>query len=159
MRILPLQPVTPEAFAPYGALMIPPAEAGERALHSQWLTEPAEVPVQMHLNRVPASKLPLSLDEAERHPAAPQAFVPVDVALYVAVVVGDGDAPDLEAARAFLVPGSVGVVYAPGVWHASATVLEETGHFCVLMRRRNDGTDDVFATLPEPVAVGFAAPG
>ena len=66
MRILPLQPVTPDAFAPYGALMIPPAEAGERALYSQWLTEPADVPVQMHINRVPASKLPLSLDEAER---------------------------------------------------------------------------------------------
>lgn len=156
MRTLSLEPVTPEAFAPYGTLLLPPETPGERAVYSEWLAEPANVPLQMHLNAVPASQLPVGFDEAERHPGAAQAFVPTDVALYLAVVFGDGDRPDLASARAFLVPGTIGLVYARGVWHASATVLKETGRFCVLMRRRNDGGDDVFASLDEPVEVGFA---
>lgn len=159
MRTLTVAPVTPEAFAPFGALLLPPEEPGERALYSDWLAEPAAVPLQMHLNAVAPSMLPVTLIEAERHPAAAQAFVPVDVAIYLVVVFGSGDEPDLAGARAFLVPGTVGVVFAPGVWHASATVLVEKANFCVLMRRRNDGSDDEVAPLDEPLRIESAILG
>jgi ureidoglycolate lyase len=57
----------------------------------------------------------------------------------------DGSA-DLSGLKSFLLPGTVGVIYARGVWHASASVLDRAGAFAVLMwRGAND--DDVFADI------------
>ena len=56
----------------------------------------------------------------------------------------------------FLVDGTIGVSYAPGVWHAGATVLDRRGHFAVLWPRQGSDLDEVFVTLPRPLLVGAA---
>jgi len=113
-----------------------------------------------HVNRVPAATLPLAVTRMEHHPRAWQAFMPLDVARYVVVVAGrtaEG-APDLSDMHAFLVPGTMGVAYAPGVWHVGATVLDRTGHFTVLWPREPQAPDGgpgdtLLVTLETPVTV------
>ena len=48
-------------------------------------------------------------------------------------------------------PGTRGVTYRRDVWHHGMVVLDRPARFAVLMWRRRDGTDDVFADLPAPV--------
>ena len=150
------EPLTAQNFAPFGAVIERPGEPGERALHGRWFEEgPPGSGLQVHANHVPASALPLAVRRIERHPHAAQGFVPLDVAAFLCVVfpAGPDGAPLLGGARAFLAPGRLGVIYARNVWHLGATVLDRPGSFVVLMRRANDGADDVFAGIAEEVSI------
>lgn len=141
----------PVAFAPYGAFVDPPAAFGERAVFSQWLKPVAGRSQQGHVNRVPCSALPLTVDRVECHPHAAQLFVPMgEVTRYLVIVMPSNAAgdPDPGRAEAFLVPGSQGVVYAPGVWHTGISVLDADASFAVFMWRGGDD-DDVFVSVPD----------
>jgi ureidoglycolate lyase len=158
-RIL-LQPPDAAAFAPYGRFILPPDRPGRRAFYSDSLQAhpPGSAPV-LHVNHVPPSELPLTVTGLERHPYAAQCFVPLDVARY-AVLVMPSDAagvPVPERALAFLVPGTIGVIYHPDVWHLGATVLDRPGHFTVLMWRGGADPDDVFRTV-EPMTLALPEP-
>lgn len=139
--------ISAERFAPFGAVIDRPDQAGERAFYSRWLGGAGLAPV-FHVNNVPLSALPATVHRLERHPYAAQCFVPLDVSRYLVTVapsLGDG-APDLSRVETFLVPGTLGVIYAPGVWHAGMSVLDRAGAFAVLMwRGAND--DDVFTDI------------
>lgn len=138
---------TAEEFTPFGTFIDRPAQAGERQFYSQWLGGAGLSPV-FHVNNVLPATLPLTLTKLERHPHAAQCFVPLDVSRYVVTVapsLPDGSA-DMTRLKSFVLPGTIGVVYAPGVWHAGASVLDRAGAFAVLMwRGAND--DDVFADV------------
>ena len=145
-----IAPITAEAFAPFGTLIARPASIGERSFYSNWLGGDGLSPV-LHVNHVAQSALPVTLDSLERHPHAAQVFVPLDVGRYLVTVapsLPDGR-PDLAGLRSFEVPASIGVIYATGVWHAGARVLDRDGAFAVLMWR-GAADDDVFTAI-EPV--------
>jgi ureidoglycolate lyase len=143
-----------EDFAPFGAIIDSPDAAGARRMYSDWLGGDALDPV-FHTNAVQPSVLPLTLESLESHPHAAQCFVPLDVSRYL-VTVAKSDAnggPALDTLETFLVPGTRGVIYGRGVWHASATVFDRIGHFAVLMwRGRVD--DDIFIDIPPHRIVG-----
>jgi ureidoglycolate lyase len=71
----------------------------------------------------------------------------VDVDRYVVTVMPGGDAPDPAGAVSVILPGTVGIVYRPGAWHAGMTALGRPGHFAVLMWR-GAADDDRFAAIP-----------
>lgn len=143
------QPPDPDMFAPYGTFILPPKEPGQRSMYSAHLGPSGLGEPVFHTNHVRPSTLPLSVTKIERHPHAEQAFIPLDVAWYVVAVVPSTPtgAPIPEKTLAFLVPGSVGVIYRTGVWHLGATVLNRAGSFAVLMRRRGDESDDEFRQI------------
>jgi ureidoglycolate lyase len=146
-----IRALAPDAarFAPFGAFVAPPGTPGERRLYSDWLAPAPGRALQFHVNHVAPSALPLRLDRVERHPRAAQVFLPLDVARYVVTVLPGGadGAPDPAGALAVEVPGTLGVVYRPGVWHAGMTVLDRPGAFAVLMWRGTAGDDDDFAAI------------
>jgi ureidoglycolate lyase len=146
-------------FAPYGTFVVPPIEVGQRANLSQHLGLPSLGELAFHTNRVQPSRLPLTVTKIERHPRAEQIFIPLNVARYVIAVLPSDDAgePIPEKVQAFVVPGSIGVIYRAGVWHLGATVLDQTGGFAVLMRRRGDGGDDELRNklARAPIHVGW----
>lgn len=156
-----LQPPDPQAFAPYGAFILPPDQPGRRAFYSEALQPrpPGAVPV-LHVNHVPASTLPLTVTGLERHPHAAQCFMPLDVARYVVLVMpsDDNGLPLPSQALGFLVPGTIGVIYHADVWHLGATVLDRPGHFTVLMWRGGVTEDDVFRTI-EPLTLALPTIG
>jgi len=150
VRIAPV--CSPEDFAPFGEIITRPAIAGQRQFYSEWLGGEGLKPV-LHVNNVLTSTLPIAIKVLERHPHAAQCFVPLDVSRYLVTVapsLPDGSA-DIAGLKSFIFPGTVGVVYRQGVWHAGASVLDRAGAFAVLMwRGAND--DDVFADI-DPISL------
>lgn len=138
---------SPEEFAPFGTFIDRPVVAGQRQFYSDWLGGEGLAPV-FHVNNVLPTVLPATVTKLERHPHAAQCFLPLDVSRYLVTVapsLSDGSA-DLAGMRSFVLPGNLGVVYAKGVWHAGASVLDRAGAFAVLMwRGAND--DDVFVDI------------
>lgn len=149
--VLHLKAPDAAAFRPFGRLVTPPAEAGQRAFYSESLHDhpEASAPV-LHVNTVMPSDLPLTVDTVERHPFAAQCFFPLDVDRYVTLVMPSdpSGAPRPDQAVGFVVPGTLGIIYNPGVWHLGATVLNRPGHFAVLMWRGGKQEDDVFRAVP-----------
>lgn len=144
-RAIRLMPPDPEAFAPFGRFVTPPERPGARAFYSDaFEARAADTAAVVHVNHVEAQHLPLSVTRIERHPHAAQCFLPLDVARY-AVMVTPSDAsgaPIPEQVMAIAMPGTMGVIYNPGVWHLGATVMERKGHFAVLMWRGGEQPDD-----------------
>ncbi|HIL90987.1 MAG TPA: ureidoglycolate hydrolase [Gemmatimonadetes bacterium] len=144
-----LQDPDPSVFAPFGAFLEPPAGVGDRSMFSEWLEPVPGLSHQCHLNRVAPSTLPLTVKQVEHHPHAAQLFLPMGVSHYL-VTVMPSDAvgsPDSAHALAFVVPGTLGVAYHPGTWHAGIAVLDAEASFAVLMWR-GEKDDDVFAAIP-----------
>jgi ureidoglycolate lyase len=141
---------------PFGSIIEAPANPGDRTDYTHWLgSERAGMTSRLHVNCLLPAALPYSVNVMERHPYSAQFFLPLDVAQYVVVVAptaNDGS-PDFAAARAFLAPGNIGVVYGPAVWHAPATVLERRGSFGVLMCRNDSADDEEFITLASPLQI------
>ena len=153
---LHLAPLTAESIAPFGEMILAPAEVGERSFYTHWLgSERPEMTPRLHVNYVRASTLPMIIDALEQHPYSAQLFLPIDVARYLIVVAPSDELgnPDLAHAEAFLAPGNVGIVYRPEVWHAGAAVLDRPGSFGVLMWRNDTTDDEVFRQLSASLQV------
>jgi ureidoglycolate lyase len=154
MRLI-ATPVTAEAMRPFGALVEPPANAGERAIYTEWLgTTSVTATPRLHINFVPETQLPCRIALLEKHPYGAQIFLPLDVSRYLIVVAPSlaSGLPDLADVQAFIAPGTVGMIYRANTWHAGATALDDKGHFAVHMDR-NDLDDDVFFDLEEPLEI------
>lgn len=149
LTVTPLQP-DPVAFAPYGHLVVPPDAPGERQFYSDALLQfpQASAPV-LHVNHVLPRGFPIEVSTVERHPHAAQCFLPIDVARYVVLVMPSDDtgSPRADRALAIMMPGTMGVIFNPGVWHLGATVLDRPGHFTVLMWRGGTMPDDEFRPI------------
>lgn len=147
MNLVPTPPDA-AAFAPFGAIIDAPGALGERKMFSDWLRPVAGLSLQFHINAI--APAPLVLTQIERHPHAAQAFVPMEVSRYVVTVApptAEG-APDMARALCMLLPGTLGVVYRAGVWHAGVTVLDRDAHFAVLMYRGAPDDDVIQQIAP-----------
>ena len=150
-RIIP-QALTPEAYAPYGRVLMasPRGEPGAPANLGTALrfddvvrcenTRPnAELKVKVFRSApVPRAARPVAL--LEKHPCSTQLFIPMNPARYVALVALGGDRPDLSTLRAFVVAGPRGISYAPGVWHHPMLTLDAQIDFVVFVHE--DGTPE-----------------
>jgi len=140
-----------ERFAPFGRIVTGPAAVGGRNFYSDSLhSRPETSAPVLHVNSVARSSLPLQVTGVERHPHAAQCFFPLDVSRYVVLVMPSDAAglPDPHKAVAFIMPGTLGIIYHADVWHLGATVLDRPGHFAVLMWRGGPLQDDVYRTIP-----------
>ncbi len=157
---IPLLPPDAAAFAPFGQFVVPPDAPGARRFYSDaFAGAPADTVPVIHVNHVHHRVLPFAIGQIERHPHAAQCFVPLDVLRYAVVVLPsdpNGD-PDPAGALGFVVPGTMGVIYAPGVWHLGATVLDRDGSFVVTMWRDGAQADDEFRDI-SPLTLIAAPP-
>lgn len=155
MRVT-VRPPDAAAFAPFGTFVERPAVMGQRADFSGWLDPVPGLSQHGHLNRVAGTTLPVTVTRVECHPHAGQLFLPIGVSRYLVTVMpaDETGAPDPTQAMAFVVPGTVGVAYYPGTWHAGISALDDEASFAVLMWRGADD-DDVFAPV-SPIEVRAA---
>lgn len=136
-----IEPLTAEAFAPYGGLVVPPAGAGRDYFDAPLETRRPHAWPSLSVARIEAAaSLPLTADRMERHPFSSQSFVPLGPERYLVVVAPEAaeGGPDLGGARAFVPEPFVGITYGAGVWHHPMTVLAAPARFAVFMW--NDGT-------------------
>lgn len=170
MRLVPLQSLTPEAFAPYGDVLGGTLSAGvlinagtteKFALKAPDLLQSGGKP-SLYLYRAKANALPFTAQELERHCLGSQTFIPLSgVPFVVIVALGDetvnaqgiaGAAPQENTLAAFWVDGTCGVSFKPGTWH-HPLLAQRAGDFVVL-ERHGDSVDCEIKKLNEPVLIG-----
>ncbi|KMO12705.1 ureidoglycolate lyase [Methylobacterium platani] len=150
MRTLPIEPITAEAFAPYGTLLVGPAAGPRQDRAAEIGNGRPGAALNLALVRSEPFAGTMPLRRLERHPHSAQGFLPLAVGDYLVVVAPDaGGVPDEAALRAFRVPGTTGIVYRSGAWHAHMTTMTAPGTFAMLVHE--DGT-------PEDCVVAAIAP-
>ena len=146
MKTLAIEPLTREAFAPFGDVI--ELEGAKQIPINLGTTiryhDLAKVDVTdeggrtlVNLFRGQARALPFEITMMERHPLGSQAFIPLNDNPYLVVVAPAGEL-DESKIRAFVTSGWQGVNYAKGVWHHPLIALGEVSDF-VVVDRGGDG--------------------
>lgn len=145
------QPLSKEAFAPFGDVIDVPQESGriyyEDALGN--LRDKARPSLSVSLKPDTPDR-PLQAKYLERHEFSSQTFMPLDVSRYLVIVAPhktDG-VPDVAKVKAFIAAGKQGITYKPNTWHYGMTVLDRPGQFAVFMFRDGGKTDEEFVDVP-----------
>ena len=142
MKTLPIEPLTREAFAPFGDVI--ELEGAKQIPINLGTTiryhDLANVDVTdeggrtlVNLFRGQPRALPFEITMMERHPLGSQAFIPLNDKPYLVVVAPAGEM-DESKIRAFVTSGWQGVNYAKGVWHHPLLALGEVSDFIVVDR-------------------------
>jgi len=153
MLELKAEPLTADAFAPFGDVMDArtfasfPINAGRTQRHHdlakvETLGENAHTLINIFVSQ-PVT-LPLELTFLERHPQGSQAFMPLHQERFIVVVAPPGEHINPDEVRAFVTDGRQGVNYRAGTWHAIQSVLEREGEFLVVDRGGDGNNCDEF---------------
>lgn len=162
---LPIEKLTPEAFAPFGDVIAThnrnwfPINDGTTQRYHDLAT------IDVHsgggkpllsIFRVSAIAHPLTIERMERHPLGSQAFMPLGREAFLVVVADKGDFRPTTL-RAFLTDGRQGVNYHRGVWHHAIIALNAETDFLVIDRGgagRNN--DEIILPTDPPVCVDLS---
>lgn len=140
MTHIRIQPITAEAFAPYGEVLTPRAEPTKLINAGRCERHHALATVQrgggeaiISLFRSQSVSLPYDCTMLERHPLGSQAFMPLGSDPWLSVVAPDeGGRPGQPLA--FLVAAGTGINLHAGVWHGVLTPLDRPADFLVVDR-------------------------
>ena len=157
MTVIPLEDISQEAFAPFGALLVGP-QSGSGKVDFRDELENLRVTAQPRLTLMVAhpGEQPFKPLQMERHVHSSQAFLPLGVASDYLVLVAPGsdrDRPDVTRLQAFRVPGHVGINYRPNVWHHPMTTLGQPTRFAVWTFVDGTKDDEEFVPLPEAITI------
>lgn len=159
------QPLTAQAFAPYGTVIAAPAGAGRliNGGNAQRFDLVDDLQLgagggrpMLALFRAQARRFPHAVTEMERHALGSQSFVPLGERRFVIVVAPAGPAPAAEALAAFVTDGRQGVTLAPGTWH-HALLAVDAGDF-VVVERASAAVDCDTMALAVPADLRFIPP-
>jgi len=150
------QPLTREAFRPYGQVITADNGVPERIPWSAQISNlRTEAQANITYMSLEPAHYPVSIDVLERHPFSHQLFVPLQDTRHLLLVcpsLMDGH-PDLTALVAFEATGGQSVNYNANIWHAPRTVLYRPGAF-VMMRWDSGSTEDTeICSLASPVII------
>jgi ureidoglycolate lyase len=156
MRELTPEPLTAEAFAPFGSVIEASGDAVKLDInqgHAIRYDRLAEIDVAdgdgagvISLFRArPLGELVLKM--FERHPLGSQSFMPLGGGPYL-VAVAPAGAFDAARIRLFRAEAHQGVHYRKGVWHHFLLVLEADSDFLVIDRAGPDDNCEQIALAP-----------
>ncbi len=164
-RTVPIRPLTPEAFAPFGDV-IDTARGPDFAInngmcdryHGLGAVDVAQGGPIISIGRGRPYDLPLTLRMVERHPLGSQAFIPLSRDPFLVVVAPD--APDGPGTPlAFLTAPGQGVNYRRNVWHGVLTPLGDVTDFLIVDRGGEGANlEEFFFAQPWTVAPDAASP-
>ncbi|RRV05619.1 ureidoglycolate lyase [Pseudomonas sp. v388] len=153
MQALTLEPLTKEAFAPFGDV-IETAGSAHFMINNgstQRFHRLAEVDTALpddkaiiSIFRAQALPMPLTIAMLERHPLGSQAFIPLLGNRFLIVVAPAGDVPQAGLTRAFVSNGQQGVNYHRGVWHHPVLALQAQDDFLVVDRSGSGNNCDEY---------------
>ena len=147
MARLSIEPLTKQAFAPFGEVIetkgVIPLSINQG--YAQRFNDLANIDVaaeggQTNISWFVASlrPTPIAIRMMERHPLGSQLFVPLNGADWLVVVCADPR--DETSYRAFAAKGHQGVNYARNCWHHPLLVGKEASPFLVV-DRKGDGNN------------------
>ena len=88
---------------------------------------------------------PMKIDMMEKHPLGSQAFIPMKETTFLAFVAPNGEKPDLNKIKAFVIHSGVGINYKPGTWHFPLISTEDMNFLVV--DRKGSGQNLVIENL------------
>lgn len=149
--ILPPEPLTAEAFAPFGDVI----EVDDGRNHysiNYGRTERYHDLAQLDtlenggkptvsIFRSQPATFPLRVEVMERHPHSSQAFISLQRKPFLVLVAPPGDRPEPEQLRLFEVGADQGVNYHRGVWHHYQFSLDEVRDFLCIDRSGGFGSN------------------
>ena len=158
-----VQPLSTEAFAPYGEVLAPkgegrPANAGMARCFDEAVVLENRRPgarANLAVFDVRPYGLPFAVQELEQHPYSTQTFLPLRAARYAVVVCAaqTGGAPDVGTMQAFVAPRDIGVHYRAGTWHHAIMALDAPARFASLVWEDGGAGDCLEHALATPVIV------
>ena len=160
MRTIQTEPISAQEFEPFGEVLEAPAHFGRTYFNQALGNARPTAPLSLSLSFLkPINELSLDVQLLERHEYSSQSFLPLDASRYLVVVAPrTADArPNLDAMRAFIVPGHQGISYAMNIWHHGMVVLDRPARFAVVMWRDGSSGDEQFVPVDTPVRVTIAA--
>ncbi|SDD37669.1 ureidoglycolate lyase [Kordiimonas lacus] len=147
MRTLKAEPLTPDAFAPFGDVIEASADARQISINYGNTTrfhDLAQLALTADGGKAGVSIFrsspldgPITVKVMEYHPKSSQAFVPLSGRPYLVVVAPKGPF-DASKMRAFLAGPGQGVNYHAGTWHHFSLALEDVSDFLVIDRIADD---------------------
>ncbi len=167
--ILPVLPLTAEAFAPFGQVIAADAATQRYAINEGTAerfhdlaridtTRAGGRPV-LSLFRATPRPLPLQVKLMERHQLGSQAFMPLGGLRFLVLVAPPVPAPTAQDLRCFIAAPGQGVNFDAGTWHHPLIAMDGGGDFLVIDRAPADGVPDCEeVALPGP-AVWLQLPG
>ena len=139
------QPLTEEAFAPFGQViaMGPLGRAHSTRYAADVENKRAAARLNVSISQQIPTPLPLTVKAMEMHPHSAQTFIPTEIKRYLVLVCpkdSDGN-PDVGKLKAFVAEGNQGINYHADIWHHPFTVLDDPGE-CVMLRYDMDDDED-----------------
>lgn len=159
MRTILAEPITAEAFAPFGDLLAPPKDFSRHFFDAALSNARPNARPSLSLATVePIKSLPMDARQMERHAFSSQSFVPVGPARYFSIVAPHAaeGGPDTEWARAFIVEGGLGITFRADVWHHPMAALDHPSTFAIFMWLDGSEGDVELVTLAAPFQVGIS---
>ena len=150
---LTAQPLTKEAFAPFGAVIEPYDEREQTAqncyvINNGFATRHHAIAkaaldggeVGFSIFMAKPREVPIALSVMEFHPLGSQAFFSMNGEDYVVVVAPKGDAPkSADDLHVFYAKSTQGIQYNTGVWHHPLLALNSESPFLVVDRINGEG--------------------
>ena len=141
---LKVEPLTQDAFAPFGEVISTATARDSYKINLGTTTRFHDIsrvnvgdqdgqPIISIFRGTPRAK-PIEIKMMERHPLGSQAFMPLMGQKFLIVVATGTDTPKPEDLRAFISDGAQGVTYAKNVWHHPLLVLEPDSDFLIVDR-------------------------
>lgn len=164
MRTLIAQPLSSDAFRPFGDVLAFDAGAARTVNHGTAQRADLAASFQadsgapvLSIYRAKAQPLPQPVPSLERHPHSSQTFLALSVSRFLVVVApADGQgAPDLSQACAFVGAEGQGINYRQGLWHAPIVALDGDGDFLMFMWERGDADDCIVHDKAIPLQVSL----
>ena len=146
MKRLRIDPLTQDAFAPFGDVLdTARADAASYPINGGFTQRHHALSVAdvrggeaiLSIFETKSFGLPLTIRMLERHPFGSQSFIPIGAAADQGffIVVGSGEAaPEAESLRAFEAAPGQGVNFHAGVWHHPNIVKTGSQQFLVVDR-------------------------
>ena len=164
--MLRAQPLSVDAFAPFGAVISAGLREGTSAnqgtaVRFDWCAPLVNARPGAKANlavfRSSPRPLPFTVRLLEQHPHSTQVFLPMVCARFLVMVAPtarDGG-PDLAGLRAFVCGPGQGVAYAPGVWHHPILALDAPAEFAMLAHEDGSAGDCIEFPLATPLEVAL----
>ena len=146
MRRIITEPLTAEAFAPFGEVLESPATPGRAYIDKMLDNRRGGAAPSLSFTHALPKSAPFVSTTMERHEFSSQSFIPMEAGRWLVLVAPHGadGQPDMAKARAFLARPDQGVTYGANVWHHPFTAFDREARFAVFMWKDGTSADDEF---------------
>lgn len=153
--IVPVRPISAQAFADYGDLLETPVSGTRQNFAAAIENRRTNAVANLALIHCEPFALGSPIGVLECHRFSTQFFAPLDVDAYLVVVAKDTgqNRPNLATVSAFHVGRHQAISYHAGSWHAGMTTLGRPGTFVMMVHEDGSAGDCEFVQLAEQLLI------